>query len=208
MRAAERVFAEQSVDGAQMGDIVRLAGQHNPSAVQYHFGSRTALADAVMAARQERVERVLAALLELVPGVEARELLAVLVASEASELGTERGRYCLRISAQLSHTSGVRTGIPAPPLRNSAYWTLFERLRGLMGSLPAPVRRERLDLILTMIGAALADRARQYLDGDQPLTGEELFLADLVETSAALLEAPLPGAGALRALSELRRSIS
>ncbi|MFC7467297.1 TetR family transcriptional regulator [Actinomadura keratinilytica] len=61
MRAAEEVFAAQGVDGAQLRDITRLAGQANPSAVQYHFGSRAGLLDAVMAERQERTEAVLAA---------------------------------------------------------------------------------------------------------------------------------------------------
>jgi hypothetical protein len=62
----------------------------------------------------------------------------------------------------------------------------------LAPAVPEPVRLERLDLALTMIGASMADRARQYLAGTTPLTGEDVFLADLVETTAALLRAPLP----------------
>lgn len=191
IRAAEEIFAAQGVDGAQLRDVVALAGQSNPSAVQYHFGSRAGLLDAVMAGRQRRTEQALEPLLAEA-GDEPHELLRALVGAEASELRTERGRRCLRISAQLSHESGVRTRTPHPTLEGTVYWRLIERVEACLTGLPEPLRLERLDLALTVVGAALADRARQYLDGTVPLTDEELFLADLVQTTTALLQAPPP----------------
>lgn len=113
IRAAEELFAAQGVDGAQLRDVVALAGQANPSAVQYHFGSRTGLLDAVMSGRQTRTEQVLAPLFDSA-GDDLKQLIDALVTAEASELRTDRGRRCLRISAQLSHESGVRTRTPIP----------------------------------------------------------------------------------------------
>ncbi|MFF0475744.1 TetR/AcrR family transcriptional regulator [Streptomyces sp. NPDC004284] len=193
IRAAEELFAAKGVDGAQLRDVVALAGQANPSAVQYHFGSRAGLLDAVMAGRQARTEQVLAPLLDGA-GDDLRQLVAALVTAEAGELRTDRGRRCLRISAQLSHESGVRTRTPHPTLAGTAYWRLIERVadRLAAGGLPEPLLLERLDLALTVVGAAMADRARQYLDGVEPLTEEPLFLADLVETTTALLRAAQP----------------
>ncbi|MEW1698814.1 TetR family transcriptional regulator [Streptomyces sp. NPDC091278] len=193
IRAAEEIFAAQGVHGAQLRDVVALAGQANPSAVQYHFGSRAGLLDAVMAGRQARTEAVLAPLLTAADD-ETRALVGALVTAEASELRTERGRRCLRISAQLSHESGVRARTPHPTLAGTAYWRLIERIADRLAAdgLPGPLLLERLDLALTVVGAALADRARQYLDGVEPLTGEALFLADLVETTTALLRAAQP----------------
>ncbi|MEU5916511.1 TetR family transcriptional regulator [Streptomyces sp. NPDC047141] len=193
IRAAEELFAAQGVDGAQLRDVVALAGQANPSAVQYHFGSRAGLRDAVMAGRQARTEQVLAPLLDAA-GDDLRQLVAALVTAEASELRTERGRRCLRISAQLSHESGVRTRTPHPTLAGTVYWRLIERIADRLAAdgLPGPLLLERLDLALTVVGAAMADRARQYLDGAEPLTDEPLFLADLVETTTALLRAAQP----------------
>ncbi|MFB6838281.1 TetR/AcrR family transcriptional regulator [Streptomyces sp. NPDC056361] len=193
IRAAEELFASRGVDGAQLRDVVALAGQANPSAVQYHFGSRAGLLDAVMAGRQARTEEVLTPLFEAA-GDELKALVAALVTAEASELRTDRGRRCLRISAQLSHESGVRTRTPHPTLAGTAYWRLIERVADRLAALglPEPLLLERLDLALTVVGAAMADRARQYLDGTEPLTGEALFLADLVETTTALLRAAQP----------------
>ncbi|CAM5566171.1 hypothetical protein GCM10010329_70730 [Streptomyces spiroverticillatus] len=193
IRAAEEIFAAQGVDGAQLRDVVKLAGQANPSAVQYHFGSRTGLLDAVMAGRQARTEQVLAPLLTQVPeAASVRELVTALVAAEATELTDARGLRCLRISAQLSHESGVRSRTPHPTLAGTAYWRLIEHIEAALvrDGLPEPLRLERLDLALTLVGAALADRARQLLAGETPLTSANVFLADLVETTAALLGAP------------------
>ncbi|MFJ4341924.1 TetR/AcrR family transcriptional regulator [Streptomyces sp. NPDC088915] len=193
IRAAEELFAAQGVHGAQLRDVVARAGQANPSAVQYHFGSRAGLLDAVMAGRQARTEAVLAPLLEGADG-DLKGLVAALITAEAGELRTERGRRCLRISAQLSHESGVRARTPHPTLAGTGYWRLIERIGDRLAAtgLPEPLLLERLDLALTVVGAALADRARQYLDGTEPLTGEALFLADLAETTTALLRAPRP----------------
>ncbi|MDF9813660.1 TetR/AcrR family transcriptional regulator [Streptomyces sp. SPB162] len=207
LRAAAELFAVKGVDGALTRDITLLAGQSNPSAVQYHFGSRQGLLEAVMVERQVRTEAALAPrLAELSAAVEAgppdlRELLAALVAAEATELTTVDGRHCLLISAQLSHESGVRTRAPHPTLNGTGYWRLIRLIEDCLGRLPEPVRLERLDLALTLIGAALGDRARQYLDGTRPLTAEPLFLADLVGMTTAMLRAPAPEADAGPALS-------
>ncbi|WP_406198176.1 hypothetical protein [Kitasatospora sp. NBC_01560] len=71
-------------------------------------------------------------------------------------------------------------------------WQLIGLVEERIPALPEPVRLERIDLVLTLIGAAPADRAQQYLTGATPLTDEETFLVDLVTMSAAMLSAPTP----------------
>ncbi|MEU9079707.1 TetR family transcriptional regulator [Kitasatospora sp. NPDC048538] len=192
LRAAEELFATRGVEAALTRDITRLAGQSNPSAVQYHFGSREGLLDAIMAGRQERAEQALAPRLPALADADLTGLLGALVAAEATELRTERGRHCLRISAQVSRSSGVRTRTPHPTLAGGGYWRLIGLVEERVRTLPEPVRLERIDLTLTLVGAALADRARQYAAGATPLTDEETFLADLVTVSVAMLSAPTP----------------
>lgn len=161
--------------------------------MQYLFGSRAGLLDAVMAGLQARTEQVVAPLLDELPAdCGVRDLLTALMTAEASLLADDRGRRCPRISSQLSHETGRRTGRPHPALDGTAYGRLIGRIGDRLGALPEPVRLERLDLALTLIGAALADRARQALDGTEPLTGQGLFLADLVGTITAFLHAPAP----------------
>src|SRR6185312_13943854 len=45
--AAEELFAERGVYGVSLGEVGRRANQHNRSTIQYHFGTREALIDAV-----------------------------------------------------------------------------------------------------------------------------------------------------------------
>ena len=40
---AERLFGERGINGVSLREISRAVGQRNPSALQYHFGSRDAL---------------------------------------------------------------------------------------------------------------------------------------------------------------------
>ncbi|WP_042444573.1 TetR family transcriptional regulator [Streptacidiphilus jiangxiensis] len=196
LRAAEEQFATRGVHGAQLRDIVAQAGQANPSAVQYHFGSREGLLAQLLAERQRRVEDALTALGVDVDTATLPQLLRALIAAEGGELRTERGRHCLRITAQLSHDSGVRTRTPHPGLTGTGYWRLIcalERpLTALPTPLPEPVRLERIDLALSLIGTALAERARQLTSGEPPLTEEPAFLADLAAVSAAMLTTPHP----------------
>ncbi|MFE1320098.1 TetR/AcrR family transcriptional regulator [Kitasatospora phosalacinea] len=195
IRSAERLFAAHGVHGAQLREVVRRAGQANPSAVQYHFGSREGLLDAVMAERQQRTER---ALTERLPRPEGRpldELLRALIDAEATELRTERGRDCLRISTQVSHRSGIRERRPHAGLAGTLYWRLILELEApLLPLAPEPVRLERIDLALTLIGAALAERARQLAEGEHTLSDDRAYLADLVSVCTGLLTAPVPGA--------------
>ncbi len=54
--AAEVAFARDGIDGASLRDIAAQAGQRNHHAVQYHFGSREALMQAVFDYRMDQME--------------------------------------------------------------------------------------------------------------------------------------------------------
>jgi AcrR family transcriptional regulator len=54
--AAELLFAKSGIDGASLREIAARAGQANNSAVQYHFGSREGLVQAVFDHRMFQME--------------------------------------------------------------------------------------------------------------------------------------------------------
>ncbi|MGZ4555958.1 MAG: TetR/AcrR family transcriptional regulator, partial [Mycobacteriaceae bacterium] len=56
LRAAEYLFARQGVGGTRTKQIVERAGQGNDSAVQYHFGSRQGLLEAILGRHLSRME--------------------------------------------------------------------------------------------------------------------------------------------------------
>lgn len=61
--AAEVVFARDGIEGASLREIAAQAGQRNHHAVQYHFGSRDSLVQAVFDYRMDQMEEVRGAML-------------------------------------------------------------------------------------------------------------------------------------------------
>lgn len=66
--AAETVFAQQGIERASLREIAANAGQRNHHAVQYHFGSRPALVQAVFDHRMAQMEPMREALLNAAGG--------------------------------------------------------------------------------------------------------------------------------------------
>ena len=99
---AERLFAERGVDAVTVRVVVKAAGQRNSSAVQYHFGNKAGLLQAILEPHQARLDARRAEMLDELgerPGLEA--LIEALIRPLASLLDSESGRHYIRIRAQL-----------------------------------------------------------------------------------------------------------
>src|SRR5262245_40654380 len=57
VRTAERLFATNGIDAVSLRQIAVDAGYRNPAAVQYHFGSKAALLQAILEYRLPAVTR-------------------------------------------------------------------------------------------------------------------------------------------------------
>jgi aminoglycoside phosphotransferase (APT) family kinase protein len=64
LAAAERLFADEGIDGPSLREITRAAGQRNTSALQYHFGDRDELLRAVLERHLRSVDTNRSALLD------------------------------------------------------------------------------------------------------------------------------------------------
>lgn len=58
VEAGERLFGERGFDGATLREIAAEAGQANSNVVQYHFGDKAGLIEAILADRVARIEHV------------------------------------------------------------------------------------------------------------------------------------------------------
>jgi AcrR family transcriptional regulator len=56
--AAERLFAQNGIEGVSLREIAVEAGQRNNSAVHYHFGDKQGLIDALLADRFGKVDKL------------------------------------------------------------------------------------------------------------------------------------------------------
>ncbi|MGW0662609.1 TetR/AcrR family transcriptional regulator [Streptodolium elevatio] len=136
---------------------------------------------------------------------ELTRLVAAYIEAEASELRDESGRDCLRIVSQLAHETGFRDGRPHETLAGGMLWGVFTRVAELVRTggggpgdgvrravLPDALARERVELMVMLVGSAFADRARHVQAGrPRPVEGAA-FRADLVRVVVAMLTAPGP----------------
>lgn len=184
-----RLFARDGVDGALTRAIVTGAGQSNDSAVNYHFGSRRGLLVAIIDARMAVIEarQPDGPLPSSVPN-----LIALIATPVSGELESPEGRHFLRIIVQLAGQSGVATRQMPNPLRGSSVGSQLAALDdALRAELPEDVALERLAMMVGMLTAVLADRARRLDGGKQVLLSHDRFVANTIAMLTAAMLAPV-----------------
>lgn len=192
--AAELRFAADGIAAATFADILEAAGQRNNSAIQYHFGDRIGLLEALTARRVEQMAVHRGGLVDALPAKPSiRDLVEVIVRPLAAMLGDDGGAAYLRIQAELlAHPN--RDELPELLARPWARPGL-ERVQVLLAdALPAHSRtlgEVRTVLSTTLIFHALADRARTTSGDDD----HEDFVRGLVHAVVAILESPMERPG-------------
>lgn len=58
MKAAEKLFGDNGIEGVALREVSTKAGQKNPNSVQYHFGGRLELLDAIFVFRETRFQPI------------------------------------------------------------------------------------------------------------------------------------------------------
>jgi TetR/AcrR family transcriptional regulator, regulator of cefoperazone and chloramphenicol sensitivity len=188
LAAAEGLFADRGVFRTTTKEIVAAAGQGNNSALTYHFGSRQGLLRAIIDRHEAGIDEERGRLLDEVgEGASTRALVGVLLRPFARPLASASGRNYLRIVAQLSDAfPDWREELEGRHLRR-ALDLLLARPEGL----PQAVRQDRVIALISLMTAAMADRAARIDQGRELATDEPTFLGNLADMIVGLLEAPL-----------------
>jgi AcrR family transcriptional regulator len=193
VRAGEHLFARHGIHRVRLREINDLAGQRNPSALHYHFGTRDGLVQAILSAHQEPVDEALGQRLdelEQLGEVTTRDVVAAAVLPLARELDTPSGRDFLRIVPQTIDllSTNLRQGVAAPSTPQTR--RILVLLEARLAPLPPAVRRERLVTYALLLTATLADRARQLESGEAPALDDRQFVAHLLDAIVGALDAP------------------
>jgi AcrR family transcriptional regulator len=186
IRAAERLFAERGSDAVSLREITAEAGVANASAVQYHFGGRRGLLEAVLAKHEVDIERRRHEQLDAYErrgAVDLRGLAAALVEPLAAELGTEGGAGYLQLVADLYNRPNPTFEPGVAEDRTSS----LGRWRALVLPLldPEAIRLHRRFDALRFTVSELARRARSGR------RDHRLFTSQLTDLVVALLSAPV-----------------
>lgn len=194
LRAGEHLFARQGIDGTKIGEINELAGQRNPSAVHYHFGSKQGLVVEILRRHQEGLEVEVGRCLDELEGGESpasiRQVVEAMVRPLAAELESASGRDFLRIVPQFIGPldANLRRGVAEPVTAQSR--RLLGLLEDRMTHLPQAIRRERLVTYTLVLTSLLADRARHLEDRQPTPLDADQFVDHLLDVIEAVMTVP------------------
>jgi AcrR family transcriptional regulator len=197
--AAEELFAERGIDGPSLNEINARAGQRNKTSLQYHFGSRDGLLQAILA-RHGRPLRLRREELQAQLGADGtlddvRVLVSLHVVPLAEYLTVGRSeRHYIEIWADVLGSPATRTEDIRHLLDDPVQTDTARRLIAIMAAhMPRELAVERLTAMLQAAVHMLADRARVENAGEprRDLLPLPIVTANLVDMIAAALTTPV-----------------
>jgi AcrR family transcriptional regulator len=196
--AAEQLFGERGVAGVSLREIRIASGARNTGALQFHFGDRNGLLDALTARHLPRIGALQQQYYDDVVAEgrleEPRALVEVLVRPVTEYLATGPSeRAWVKIMAELGTAPEmrlIRMVTFAPNAALAAGNALYERLEQ---SLPGIIAAERMVITAQSMVHVCADRARLIDDPTRSTraVSNEVFLQNLIDMTWGALSAPM-----------------
>jgi AcrR family transcriptional regulator len=188
VRAAERLFGELGLDGVSMRQIGAAAGNGNNSAVQYHFGSKDQLIQAIFEYRLPDLHARRRFLIAERRPADVRTWIECFVLPILEQAEQESSHYCTFL-AMLAHRGRRDVFEPLSDEYKVSTRTFHEQLAALVPHIPAPLRSHRIHQATMFAVHAAADREIARDDG-QPVLPLAVYVGDLFDGLAGFLEKP------------------
>lgn len=188
LNAAERLFAERGL-GVSLREISAAAGQRNHSAVQYHFGDKAGLVDALYEYRMTplnlRREELVADLRASGREADLPALVEAFLGPLSDHVLAHRGEnWYLRFTSRYVLSGGYRSW----PFSSDHYPGMTELVPLLHARLPG-LTGERLRVVFLHVVMVLADIEQRFGEPDFDDARAEAAAADLRTTVTALFTA-------------------
>ncbi|HKY40804.1 MAG TPA: helix-turn-helix domain-containing protein [Polyangiaceae bacterium] len=193
MRAAEQLFAQQGVDRVSLREIAIAAGQRNVSAATYHFGSKRELIEAILERHSRPIQN------DWVNALKAESPEHKLMLPELAELlvrpivakidDADGGRCYLEICGELvASRSFPLIGMRVASTPGAAELAMRVAQHG--PKLPAMLTVLRATRMAGLLYCSIGDYLRLTANGVE--IPRDLFVADLVRTLVAVVQAEAP----------------
>jgi AcrR family transcriptional regulator len=196
--AAERLLGERGLEGVSLRQLGAEAGSGNNSVVQYHFGTKDRLIQAIF---EYRLPQILERRRLLVAERRPRDLRACVecYVLPILEQGEMEGSHYLTFVAMLHHHGrhDVFERLSDGPSSSQEF---HDRVATHLTHIPEPLRSHRVVQAITFSVHATADRERARASGEAVLPFA-VHVSDLFDGLVGLLSAPVSPA-ALAALDE------
>ncbi|RQW40049.1 TetR/AcrR family transcriptional regulator [Novosphingobium sp. LASN5T] len=193
--AGELLIARNGIEGASLREIAAQAGQRNHHAVQYHFGSRESLVQAIFDYRMDQMEATRGAMLkaaEAAGRLSDLRTIADIIYRPQIELIDQFGDYSYAgfLSAYLLRYQGSRFGQFGDRVAPNLARTLG-LLRACLADLPEAVAQRRLVTASFMFLNILVIHTRDESDDGERF---EDAVEDTLGQIVAALSAPFSSA--------------
>jgi AcrR family transcriptional regulator len=181
---AERLFAEHGVDNVSLRQVATAAGYANPATVQYHFGSKEGLCEAIIEHR--------------LPAIDLRrsELLDQTAADDLPGLVEAMARPLLEHDPESNYIGFLSRFLVTIDQHERAYHAAMrleggQRLRAAidvaLGGVAPDVRRYRLNFATVLMVHAIAERRWRAASGRRLGLPTGAFERELLVSLTAVL---------------------
>lgn len=187
---AERISATRGVAAMTLRDVQVESGQRNKSVVQYYFGSRRGLIEAVMDARMGPIN---VRRLKILEGIgdqpQVRDLVDALISPLADAAVHRDGSHWARFLLHGSFDPTVRDLVRAS-FAASSFRAVRSMLIAALDGVPREVRADRVDRMVELMLVVLAGAEEARGAGRLGDTEAARGVADLMDMCCAMLTAP------------------
>ena len=189
---AEKLFAEYGLHGISLRQISDAAGQKNTSAIQYHFGSRDGLVEAVFAHRMSVINPRRQAALDKLEASgrlgDVRALVSVMVWPMAEELRPRaEGNHYVQFLNRAMREKHLAVELTPPELM-TAWFSTIEHVRTAIRYLPDEIVDIRMLLASQQLISGLAEFEA---DGAGETERLDFMVEALIDMIASGIAAPV-----------------
>jgi AcrR family transcriptional regulator len=190
--AAERLFAQRGIACVSLRKIGAAAEQRNVSAVQYHFGSKERLVEAIMAHRNQAIDRRRDGLLaHLNDAGDLRLLVEAMVYPFAKSV--RPGSYYARFLAQAINDPVQDHLMPAGGPERDGGRRIAALMRKALPAMTTQVWTRRIHSAWRLLIQVLAAHERELEGGRPPPVTTPALATELVDMILGMISAPVPG---------------
>lgn len=190
--AAERLFAERGIDAVSLRAIMAEAGT-NVASVHYHFGSKSALVDALIKERSAQVSLRRTELLDAIDGspeLNARQLAEAFVRPVAEMVSSGGSDWVTFVAGIMGSGHPALSVVADSFVRQARRFTVL--LQRISPGVPARTIRFRLTQAMSLTFRVLGDP--EGTQGILALSGRKLaageVLTELIDVVTAILAGP------------------
>lgn len=197
VRAAQKLYADRSIDSVSLSEITVAAKQKNRNALQYHFGNREGLLQAILDSHAGSVHKLRRVYIDRAKqsnwsSAEASARILIMPVADYVDNNPE-GVHYVKVLSQLA---ALNSDLVNPSNRSGVSFQEEEELKKLMekafSHLGTTEARQRLYLVISITFHAIADicRAKDIGSTVKSLRDHRAMFEQLVCCVESLISAP------------------